>query len=106
MPYLAGKGELSNGMRDRQSLFELRSMYDPLSLFSKGPVRVYVKSVQIFTEKNRRRLSKSPNVKFRRNARMNPPDVADSRLLDVILRQKRVKLAPAKISPSCTAVRP
>jgi hypothetical protein len=59
MPYLAAKSELSDGTRDRQGLAELRSTCSALHLFCNDPVRIDVKSVQIFTENNRCRLSKS-----------------------------------------------
>lgn len=88
MPYLAGKSELSTGTRDRQCLAELRSTYSALSLFCEDPVRIDMKSVQIFTENNRSRLSKSANVEFRRKARVNPPRIAN--------RQRRCRFPARK----------
>lgn len=77
MPDLAGKSELSESTRNRQGLAELRSTYNALSLIGEDRVRIDVKAVQIFTEKNRSRLSKSANVEFGRNARVNPPRIAN-----------------------------
>jgi hypothetical protein len=53
MPYLPRNCELPPRMGDGQCLSELRSTYIALNLLGKYPVRIEVKSVQIFTEKNR-----------------------------------------------------
>ena len=53
MPYLSGNCELAQGMGNGQCLSELRSTYIALHLLGKYPVRVEVKSVEVFTQKNR-----------------------------------------------------
>jgi hypothetical protein len=53
MPYLAGNCELPQGMGNGQRLTELRSACGALHLPGKYSVRVKVKSVEIFTQKNR-----------------------------------------------------
>ena len=75
MPYLARKRELSNTARDGQSLAELGSTYDSLSLFGEDPVRIDLKSVHFADQKNRGRLSKGADVNIAKppHAAMNAP---------------------------------
>jgi hypothetical protein len=53
MPYFPGNCELPQAMGNGQCLSELRSTYSALQLLGKYPVRIEVKAVQIFTQKNR-----------------------------------------------------
>jgi len=64
-------------MGNRKRLSELGSTYKVLGLLGKYPVRVEMKSVQVFTQKNRGWLSKSANVEFRGHTCVNAPNIAD-----------------------------
>jgi hypothetical protein len=64
-------------MGNGQCLSELGSAYQALGLLGKYPVRVEMKSVQVFTQKNRGSLSKSANVEFWGDTCVNAPNIAD-----------------------------
>ena len=89
MPYLAGKSELSESTRDRESLAELRSTCISLNLFGKDRVRIDVKSVQIVAYKNRGGLPKSTDVEFRCDTGMHAPNVADRKCRSRVLTRKQ-----------------
>jgi len=77
VPDLGGNREMSERMRDRKCLSELRSPRGALDLLGNDPIRIHMKPVHIVTQKNYARLLKGANVELRRCAYMNSPNIAE-----------------------------